>query len=74
MITETVITLGGSNVFVISDFEVIFQGSDAVERKGVFYAISDLDHPAAKLLQSPQKISRGMATEISLNIRKVRLG
>ena len=51
----------------------MYKGSDAVERKGVFYAISDRDHPATKLMQSPFKISRGMAAEISLSIHKVSI-
>jgi hypothetical protein len=50
----------------------MYKGSDAVERKGVFYAISDRDHPATKLLQTSNKISTGMATQISLSIRKVK--
>ena len=54
-----------------SGLELKYKGSDAVERKGVYYAISDRDHPAATLMQIPNKISRGMAAQISLNIRKV---
>ncbi len=30
---------------MIEDLDLKFKGSDAVERKGVFYAISDRDHP-----------------------------
>jgi hypothetical protein len=49
-----------------------FKGSDAAVRKGVYYVISDLDHPAAKLLQSPLKISRGMTSSIGLSLKKER--
>jgi hypothetical protein len=56
---------------LLPDFEVKYKGSNAVERKGVYYAVSDRDHPAAVLLQTAKKISRGMAAQISLNIRKV---
>jgi hypothetical protein len=57
---------------VPADFELMFKGSDAVERRGVYYAINDEDHPATKLMQSPNKISRGMAASISLSVNKVR--
>ena len=56
---------------LLPDFELMYKGSDAVERKGVYYAINDEDHPATKLMQSPNKISRGMATQISLSVTKV---
>jgi hypothetical protein len=49
----------------------MLKGSDAVERRGVYYAINDEDHPATKLMQSPNKISRGMAAQISLSVTKV---
>ena len=55
----------------VTDLELMFKGSDAVERKGVYYAISDRDHPSTKLLQSPSKISSGMAAQVRLSIRKV---
>ena len=51
------------------EFEMMFKGSDAVVRKGVYYVISDRDHPAAKLLQSPLKISNG----IGLSLKKERI-
>ena len=50
----------------------MYKGSTAVERKGVYYAISDRDHAATKLLQSTNKISRGMAAQISLTVKKVK--
>jgi hypothetical protein len=49
----------------------MFKGSDAVERRGVYFAINDEDHPATKLMQSPNKIGRGMAAQISLSVNKV---
>ena len=55
------------------ELQVIFKGSEVAEREGVYYAISDHDHPATKLMQSPYKISRGMAAQIGLSIRKVIL-
>ena len=59
--------------FFVPEFEFMFKGSDAVERRGVYYAINDEDHPATKLMQSPNKISRGMAAQISLSVSKVLL-
>ena len=55
------------------EFDVIFKGSDAIERRGAFYAISDLDHPITKLLQSPKKVPRGTSVLLGLNIYKVKL-
>ena len=49
----------------------MYKGSTAVERKGVYYAISDRDHAATKLLQSTNKISQGMSAQISLSVKKV---
>jgi hypothetical protein len=51
---------------------MIYKGSNAAVRKGVYYVISDEDHPATKLLQSPNKIYNGMAARLSLSIRKVK--
>jgi hypothetical protein len=58
-------------IFFTLDFELMFKGSDAVERRGVYFAINDEDHPATKLMQSPNKIGRGMAAQISLSVNKV---
>ena len=41
---------------MVSELKMIYKGSEAAERKGVYYVISDMDHPATKLLQSPFKI------------------
>ena len=54
-----------------SEFDVLFKGSDSVERKGVYYTISEKDHPVTKLLQSPYKVTRGTAVQIGLGYRKV---
>jgi len=55
-----------------SEFEVIFKGSDALDRNGVFYTISENDHPVTKLLQLPFKAQRGTNVLISLNVQQVR--
>ncbi len=60
-----------STYVFFSDFDVIFKGSDSVERRGVYYTISDKDHPVTKLLQSPYKLTRGTAVQIGLGYRKV---
>jgi len=52
---------------------MIFKGSDALERQGAFYAISENDHPVTKLFQSPFKAQRGTNILISLNIQQVRI-
>lgn len=58
--------------FVISlEFDVTFKGSDSVERRGVFFSISDQDHPVTKLLQSPYKLTKGIATLVGLSYKKV---
>ena len=54
-----------------SEFELIFKGSDALERKGAFYTISDQDHPITKLMQYPRKVPRGTSVLLGLNIYKV---
>jgi hypothetical protein len=54
-----------------SDFDLIFKGSDAIERRGAFYTISDEDHPITKLMQSPKKVPKGTNVLIGLNIYKV---
>ena len=57
-------------MFLIA-LELKYKGSSAAERNGVFYAISDDDHPVTMLLQDPNKISRGMAAHIGLRLKKV---
>ena len=56
---------------IASEFEVKFKGSDALERRGAFYTISDVDHPITKLMQSPKKVPRGTSVLIGLNIYQV---
>jgi hypothetical protein len=58
--------------YFILELEMIFKGSDAAERKGIYYVISDVDHPATTLLQSPNKLNKGMAAKIGLSLKKVR--
>jgi hypothetical protein len=53
---------------------MIFKGSDAAERKGIYYVISDVDHPATTLLQSPNKLNRGMAARIGFSLKKASWG
>ena len=55
----------------IPDFDLMFKGSDALERKGVFYTVSDMDHPITKLLQSPYKVPRKSNVLISLSTKVV---
>ncbi len=57
--------------YSFSDFDLIFKGSDAIERRGAFYTISDEDHPITKLMQSPKKVPKGTNVLIGLNIYKV---
>ena len=59
------------NTFFFSEFEMIFKGSDATERRGVFYAISDEDHPVTQLMQSPKKVPVATSVLIGLNVQKV---
>jgi hypothetical protein len=49
----------------------MFKGSDALERKGVFYTVSDIDHPITKLMQSPYKVPRKTNILVSLSTRQV---
>jgi hypothetical protein len=56
-----------------ADFELIFKGSDALDRNGAFYAISDNDHPVTKLLQQPFKAQKGTNVLISLNVQQVNI-
>lgn len=55
----------------VSEFDILFKGSDSVDRRGVFFALSNQDHPVTKLLQSPLKVTRGNAVLISLEIKEV---
>lgn len=50
---------------------MIFKGSDALERRGVFYTISGIDHPITKLMQSPKKIPRGTNALVGLSSYQV---
>ena len=59
-------------MYLILEFELIFKGSDALERNGAFYAISQNDHPVTKLLQQPYKAQKGTNVLISLNVQQVR--
>ncbi len=54
-----------------TDFDLIFKGSDALERKGAYYTVSDKDHPITKLMQSPNKVPRKTNVLISLSTRQV---
>ena len=58
-----------SNFF--PEFDLIFKGSDALERKGAYYTFSDMDHPITKLMQSPYKVPRRSNVLISLSTRQV---
>ena len=51
---------------------MIFKGSNAAERKGIYYVISDIDHPATTLMQSPNKLNQGMAARIGFSQKKAR--
>ena len=53
------------------EFDLIFKGSDALERKGAYYTFSDMDHPITKLMQSPYKVPRRSNVLISLSTRQV---
>jgi hypothetical protein len=55
----------------LPEFDLIFKGSDALERKGVYYSISNQDHPVTKLLQSPLKAQRTANVLISLSTKQV---
>jgi hypothetical protein len=60
-----------ASVLPLSEFELTFKGSDALERKGVFYAISEKDHPITKLMQAPYKAPRKSNVLVSLTTRQV---
>ncbi len=59
-------------MFLLAEFDLIFKGSDALERKGAYYTVSDKDHPITKLMQSPYKVPRRTNVLVSLTTREVR--
>ena len=63
-----------NHFFYPAEFDVKFKGSDALERRGAFYTISDADHPITKLMQLPKKVPRGTSVLIGLNIYQVLAG
>ena len=59
-------------LILFPEFDLTFKGSDAIERRGAFYAISDgADHPVTKLMQAPKKVPKGSSVLVGLNIQKV---
>ena len=54
-----------------TEFDLMFKGSDATERRGAFYAKSDTDHPVTKIMQEPKKVSKGKSVLVGLSINKV---
>lgn len=47
-----------------------YLASDASERHGIVWAISDNDHPAAVLLREPNRAAEGTVNTIGLEISK----
>lgn len=39
------------NLF-FAEYEMVFKGSEALEKDGIYFAIGDLDHPAGTLMES----------------------
>jgi len=56
-----------------SEFDLVFKGSDALERDGVVFSLSGLDHPVTKLLQSPFKVSKKTLALVSISKKQVSL-
>lgn len=52
-------------------YQFAFRGSDAMDRGDIYYTISNQDHPASALMQSPNKVSRGASTLIGLTLKEV---
>jgi hypothetical protein len=50
-----------------SEFDLIYKGSDAFQRRGIFYTVSGLDHPVTKLSKRPFKATQGTSVLVSLS-------
>ncbi len=56
---------------LLLDLEIDFKGSDAVERNGVFFAVTNNDHPVCSLESSPFRTLPGTVATVGLSIKEV---
>ncbi len=55
-----------------AEFDMIYKGSDATEREGAVWVVSDhLDHPGPLLFHKPKRISPATASLIKLRLQTV---
>lgn len=54
-----------------SELGVTFKGSDAVERNGIFFSVTNDDHPVAALSSRPYRVLPGNVATVALSIREV---
>ena len=56
---------------VIADFDILWLGSTASEREGVFYHLSQNDHPAFGLNSDPKRLTTGYSHVVGITRKKV---
>ena len=56
---------------ILSELDIIFHGSDAMDGGGITYTISDSDHPAANILGSPFATKKSSSYFIGLSVDEV---
>jgi hypothetical protein len=60
-------------MILIAAFEILWKGSDAVERSGSSYALSQNDHPASLMVRNMKKMPNGAVHVVSLEKKEVYL-
>ncbi len=50
---------------------VEYKGSDAVERNGVFFSVTNDDHPVSSLASRPYRTMPGTVATVALSVREV---
>ena len=53
-------------------FDILVRGSDAAERSGGYWSLSQTDHPSSVLITRPQRIARGKTAIVSIDVTEVK--
>ena len=60
-------------VSILATSDILLRGSIAAERTGVYWVVSDKDHPAHLLNIAPNRAAPGIAQAIGIVVEKVML-
>ena len=59
------------NLTQTPEFSLLFKGSEAVDRSGVYHTVSLTDHPTIALAKSTMRANEGQLTQVALTVEKV---